>query len=343
MDVSEKLRNDISNLFPGYFALVMSTGIIGISSRIAGLINISKVLFYINIISFIVLLILYVYRFLRYFSEMKNDFLNYEKSPGFLTIVAGAGVFGVQIIMSVKDFSSAEFLWLFAITMWFILMMSFFVFVITSTKRPEIGSGLNGIWLLLVVSTQAIAILGNELSGNLSGGRNALLTFDLLLFLLGCSLYLIIITLIFYRLVFFSLKPEETNHTYWIDTGAAAISVISGFTFIEKAPSTDTFSGLMPFVKGAVLMLWITATWWIPLIVVIEIWRYFVKKVQIKYSPVQWSMIFALGTYSFATLKTGQFISMPTITAAGKVFLFLALILWLLTFSGLVFSILKKE
>ncbi|MGE5406866.1 MAG: tellurite resistance/C4-dicarboxylate transporter family protein [Methanosarcina sp.] len=342
MNISEKLSNNIRNLFPGYFALVMSAGIIGNSARTAGLINISKFLFYLNIISFIVLFICYVYRFLKYFNEMRNDFVNYEKSPGFLTIVAGAGVFGVQIIMSAGEFSTAEFLWLFAVTMWFILMMSFFVFVITSGKKPEIGSGLNGIWLLLVVSTQSIAILGNELSGNLSDGKNALLVFDLLLFLLGCSLYMIIITLIFYRIVFFSLKPEETDHTYWIDTGAAAISVISGLTFIEKTPATDTFIGLLPFVKGAVLMLWITATWWIPLIVVIEIWRYFVKKVTIKYSPVQWSMIFAVGTYSLATMKTGQFISMPAITGAGRVFLYVALILFLLTFSGLILSMLKR-
>lgn len=343
MNVSEMIGNKIRYLFPGYFAFVMSTGIIGNSSRIAGLNSVSRILFYINIIFFIVLTFLYVFRFLRYFTEMKNDFLNFEKSPGFLTIVAGAGVFGVQIIMSAEDFSPAEFLWLFAVTMWFILMMAFFVFVITSDRKPGISGGLNGIWLLLIVSTQSVAILGNELAGNLSEWKNALLTFDLFMFLLGCSLYMIIITLIFYRLVFLTLDNEETDHTYWIDTGAAALSVISGLTFIEKAPSLDTFNGLLPFVKGAVLMLWITATWWIPIILVIEVWRYFVKKVEIKYSPVQWSMIFAIGTYSLATMKTGQFISMPVISAAGRVFLYISLILWLLTFSGLIRSLLKNE
>jgi tellurite resistance protein TehA-like permease len=88
-------------------------------------------------------------------------------------------------------------------------------------------------------------------------------------------------------------------------------------------------------------MLWITATWWIPVIIILEIWRYFIKKVDFKYNPVQWSMIFALGTYSFATIKTGQFIAMPGVTIAGKVFLYIAITLWLLTFSGLIFSIVK--
>lgn len=343
MKISEKIGSNIRNLFPGYFALVMSTGIIGNSAKAAGLSLISNILFYVNIVSFLVLLVLFVYRFLRYFSEMKSDFLTYEKSPGFLTIVAGAGVFGVQVVMSTGDFSAAEFLWMFAFVMWLILMVAFFIFVITSPLKPEIRSGLNGIWLLLVVSTQSIAILGNELSRNSSEVINPLLTFDLLLFFLGCSLYLVIVTLIFYRLVFFPLKPEETDHTYWIDTGAAAISAISGLTFIERAPSSDFFNGLLPFVRGLALMLWITATWWIPLVIIIEIWRYFVKKVQIEYKPIQWSMVFALGTYSLATMKTGQLISMPAITAAGRIFLYIALILWLITFSGLFFSIFKKE
>jgi tellurite resistance protein TehA-like permease len=145
---------------------------------------------------------------------MKTDFLTYEKSPGFFTIVAGSAVIGVQIIMSADRYNTAEAFWLFAVVMWFILFIAFFIFVITSPGKPGIDNGLNGIWLLLVVSTQSIAILGNELSHNIPERMNAILTFNLLLFLLGCALYFILATLIFYRLVFFPVKAEETDHTY---------------------------------------------------------------------------------------------------------------------------------
>ena len=40
------------------------------------------------------------------------------------------------------------------------------------------------------------------------------------MFLLGCMLYILIIALILYRFLFFSLTAPEFTPAYWIDMGA---------------------------------------------------------------------------------------------------------------------------
>jgi len=58
--------------------------------------------------------------------------------------------------------------------------------------------------------------------------HEGMLFFSLVMFLIGGMLYLIIIVLIFYRLMFFAIKPEAFTPPYWINMGAAAISTLAG-------------------------------------------------------------------------------------------------------------------
>jgi hypothetical protein len=58
---------------------------------------------------------------------------------------------------------------------------------------------------------------------------------------------------------------------------------------------------------------------------------------------VQWSMIFVVGNYSLATMKTGISNTLPALITTGKIFLYLSLLLWLLVFSGMIYSIAHKK
>lgn len=342
MKISERIRSGARNLFPGYFSLIMATGIIGNSANISGLNSVSKAMFYINTGLFLILLVLILTRLIYYFSEIKADLRTFEKNPGFLTLVAASGVFGVEALKTTQGCTEAMILLMFALMLWLILMISFFILIVFTSEKPSIEKGLNGLWLLLVVSTQAVSILASELSSFYPDHAVSLIHIALMSFLLGCGLYLILIPLILYRLVFFTLPPSENDHSYWIDTGAAAISVVSGLTILDKISAAENLAEFLPFIKGMSLLFWVTGTWWIPMALTIEIWRYFFKKITVKYHPVQWSMIFVVGNYSLATTKTGLSSAIPALIPTGKLFLYLSLFLWVLVFSGMIYSIFRK-
>jgi tellurite resistance protein TehA-like permease len=340
MSITEEISNNIRNLYPGYFALVMATGIIGNSAKNAGMESLSRILFITNIFLYAILLIFFLIRLMFYFPNFRRDLKSFEKSPGFLTLVAGTAVFGVQLVTAAQKFSLSKYLWYFAIAAWLLIMISFLVYAITSSPKPGIERGFNGTWLLFIVSTQSIAILGNYLSGGLLINVRDILTFNLFFYLLGSSLYLILIPLIFYRLVFLTVNPGETDHSFWIDTGAAAICVVSGLTLIDNINSTGKLNDLLPFIKGMSYLLWITGTWWIPISIVIEAWRYLRIKVPAKYHPVQWSMIFVIGMYSLSSMKIGQITGMQGLISIGKLFLHISIILWIVIFVAMILSIL---
>jgi hypothetical protein len=54
-------------------------------------------------------------------------------------------------------------------------------------------------------------------------------------------------------------------------------------------------------------------------------------------------MIFVVGNYSLATMKTGISNTLPALITTGKIFLYLSLLLWLLVFSGMIYSIAHKK
>src|SRR4030095_4210856 len=93
---------------------------------------------------------------------------------------------------------------------------TFFTAVTVKETKPTIENGLNGAWLIAVVATQSIAVLGTLVAPaffNIS----AILFFAFCMFLLGCMLYIFIIGLIFYRWTFFRMTPPQLTPPYWVN------------------------------------------------------------------------------------------------------------------------------
>lgn len=178
----------IETLFPGYFAFVIAT-----------------VLLYINIAAFFALWILTVLRILLYPERVFKDLSSHKVGSGFLTTVAGTCVLGSQLIIVASSYTSAVYLWGFAVFLWFLIMYSFFTAVIVQRDTPILSKGINGAWLIAAVATQAILILGTLLVPVIGTGREIGLFTTVCMYFLGCMLYLNIITLIFYRFTFLKM------------------------------------------------------------------------------------------------------------------------------------------
>src|SRR5690606_40519088 len=94
--------------------------------------------------------------------------------------------------------SAAHVLWLTGVGLWVIVMYGFFTGVTLNQKKPSLEVGINGAWLIAIVATQAVSVLGSLLAPHIDPTHQVLF-FALCMYLLGAMLYLTVITLIFYR------------------------------------------------------------------------------------------------------------------------------------------------
>ena len=150
--------------------------------------------------------------------------------------MAGTSVLGNQVLIVGNQARIAAVLWLFALLLWALIMYTFFIAMTVRDNKPSIESGLNGAWLLAVVATQSISVLGTLLVGRFADYREPLLFFTLCMFLLGCMLYVPLITLIFYRFTFVNITTASLTPPYWINMGAVAITTLAGARLIIAAP-----------------------------------------------------------------------------------------------------------
>jgi tellurite resistance protein TehA-like permease len=218
-------------------------------------------------------------------------------------------------------------------------MYAFFAAMTVRENKPTIEGGLNGAWLLVVVATQSISVLGTLLVSYFAAYREAILFFTLCMFLLGCMLYIPLITLIFYRFTFVNLTTASLTPPYWINMGAVAITTLAGARLIIAAPEWSLLEDFLPFVKGFTLFFWAAGTWWIPLLLILGFWRHVYRKFPLRYDPQYWGMVFPLGMYTVCTFQLSKALNFAPLLIIPSYFIYLALAAWLMVSLGLLYSL----
>jgi len=243
-------------MFPGYFAVVMATGIVSTGTFLLGMKWLAWALLAINLVAYAVLWSLLTIRLIRFFPRVKADLTDHTRGPGFFTVVAGTCVLGSQWLIVAERHQEAVFLWFLGLLLWTLIMYTFFTAVTVRENKPLFETGISGTWLLAAVATQSISVLGTLLADYFGSYREPLLFLTLCMFLLGCMLYLILITLIFYRFTFVNLTTVTLTPPYWINMGAVAITTLAGARLIIAAPTWSLLGEILPFLKGFTLFFW---------------------------------------------------------------------------------------
>lgn len=329
----------IENLNPAYFALVMSTGIVSIAAHYQGFHLIASLLLGISTAAYLILWIMYIARILFFTRRFQNDFRDHTQGMGFFTCVAASGVLGSQTLLLTGNFTIAAALWCITIILWLFLIYGLFTGLITKESKPSIAEGINGGWLLSVVATQAVTVLSTAIAPHLQLYRETILFVAFNTWLFGGMLYIWVIALIFYRYLFFSFSPQDLTPPYWINMGAVAITTLGGAGLIDHAATLPFLLELIPFLKGFTFFFWATATWWIPMLIILGVWRHGVRRFPLRYSPLYWGAVFPLGMYTVCTHRLAEVTQAPLIAAIPKGFVFIAMTAWLIVFLGMMRNI----
>lgn len=337
--ISATFLRDLSNLPTAYFALVMATGIVSIASFNLNYIYIAKPLFYFNIVAYLFLTLLYLLRIVLYPKNFLTDIKDLAKSPGLLTYVAGTCVLGSQFIIIAGNFAIATILFYIGTIAWLLLIYTVFTVFTVKKDKPPINEAISGVWLLIIVSTQSVSILASQLTVHIPFANDLVSFFALAMFLCGCMFYIIIITLIVYRMSFFEMRAEEFAPAYWINMGAVAISTLAGSSIILNIQHWSFIGEILPFLKGFTLFFWAIGSWWIPLIVILGIWRHIFKQLPFKYHPQYWGMIFPMGMYTACTIKLSQALELPFLMTIPSFFIYIALVGWFTAAIGMFYLI----
>ncbi|HEX5176955.1 MAG TPA: tellurite resistance/C4-dicarboxylate transporter family protein, partial [Chthoniobacteraceae bacterium] len=250
---------------------------------------------------------------------------------------------GIQILTLTNNLLVPVFLWLLGTALWFVLIYTFFAAVTVRENKPTLAKGISGAWLNTVVSTQAVSVLGTMVAPCFQGLEREVLFFSLSMYLLGCMLYILLITLILYRFLFFSLTAPEFTPAYWIDMGAEAITALAGATLILAAPRLPILQEILPFLKGFTLFFWVTGSWWIPLLFILTVWRYLWKGYPTSYEPRIWAMIFPLAMYPACTLQLTRAMHLNFLSWIPHFFIYISLLAWFIAFVAMIRELMQKR
>ena len=332
-----------ADLLPAYFALVMATGIVSLAAWIQGFAMLARGMFWLNLAFFITLWGLTALRILRHWPRLRADVSSHTRGVGFFTAVPAACVLGTQALLIQEASTLAWSLWIAGAALWVLVTYAVFTALTVKVEKPPLAEGLNGGWLVSIVATQSVSVLASQLSSHAGTGREALLFVALIAWLGGAMLYVWIISLIFYRYTFFPFKPSDLAPPYWINMGAMAISTLAGAMLILGASGSPLLHELLPFLKGATLLFWATATWWIPMLLILGVWRHIVNRFPLRYDPLYWGAVFPLGMYSVATARMSGAIDLPFLSVVPPTFFYVAFAAWTLALFGMVHRLLASR
>jgi len=247
-------------------------------------------------------------------------------------------------------------LWALALVSW-LFCIYFISFNIAARIDKSIENIVDGATLLIIVSTESIALLGVRLLEAFdiqSGGAFFMIW---MFWAAGFALYFLIMPLVMYRMFFKRMEPKDWHGPYWVCMGAVAIITLTGAEMVLHMPSTALWQDVRGTTKALTLIAWAIATWWIPYQIIMDIWKFTrigisgdlplwikifpwarlafgSKKGSHFFEPPSWGRVFPMGMYTTCTLDLAKATGFQFLEIVPHYWGWCALAIWALTFIG---------
>jgi tellurite resistance protein TehA-like permease len=328
---STGIREAVRTLNPGYFALVMATGIVSTAMHLQQAKHLSVLLLWVTALAYIVLLIVSAARTIAFRKEFRADLFDSSRAFGLFTFVAATNVLGARLV--IDDHNGVAFgLLMVGSLAWLVLgYLVPWTAVLGTAERPVLQRA-NGTWFIWVVASQSVAVLAAVLEPDMAEpGRRSLALLAVTSWAVGVFLYGAAGIFVAARLLLYPLHPEDLTPQYWVSMGATAITVLAGARIVEMAhaPMVDATRGL---IAGASVVFWAFGSWLIPPLIGAGIWRHVIHRIPLRYEAPLWSMIFPLGMYGVGGHYLGQADRLPIVYYIGSTESWIALAAWGITF-----------
>jgi len=322
-----RMAKAIRDLPPAAFAFVMATGIISVGTDAFGPAWLSRALLAVATIGLVILAGMLAARLWRFWPNVAADARTPEKTFGFFTIVAGMEVVGLRFDEAGHPMVTAA-LAMVAAALWLGLTYALPADLLLAREKDSLIGGVNGTWLLWVVGTQSLAITAAALVKNWPAQAGLLAPAAVALWSVGLVLYLLLVSLILLRWLTVPMTPAALGPPYWILMGATAITVRAGAGLLALPAGLAVRVATGPFVAGFSFVLWSFGTWWIPLLIILGLWRHLAQHWPLAYETALWSVVFPLGMYSVATQAYGKVTKLAFMATIAHVMLWIAIIAW---------------
>lgn len=78
------------------------------------------------------------------------------------------------------------------------------------------------------------------------------------------------------------------------------------------------------------------------MLVILGAWRHLYKRLPLRYDPQYWGMVFPLGMYAVGTFQLAKATELQFLYRIPEYFVYIAILVWLATFIGLVHRLVSR-
>ncbi len=319
----------IKNFKPSWFASVMGTGILAITSLfysnyIPFLKYISYILFYFNLILFFALLIPWILRWILFRRQALDDLEHPIISNFYSTLAIGMLVLAANFIVITKNIRMGEIFWFIGtiLTIFFGILTPYIMFKREHVKLDHI----NPAWFIPPVGLIVIPVAGSLIIPYLSGIMQ-----DIVIFLnyfgwgAGFFIYLSLLAISMYRFILHHPLPNILAPTVWINLGPIGVGTVALINLIKNSSFITIKEPF--FVFG--FLFWGFGIWWV--VMAIALTLHYIKRLKLPYTMSWWAFTFPLGAYVAASHTISLLFKFQLIDYIGFTLYWLLVIFWLVT------------
>jgi tellurite resistance protein TehA-like permease len=329
----------LRGVHPGWFAMVMATGIVSVALLQAGSPPLSVALLWLAAPAFAVLTVLSAWRAAAFGPPVRDELGRPDQVFSYFAFAAAASVLGSRLAdYGHRDAaaSAVAVLALAAALAWILLTVLVLVILAVRPGLRQAITEVNGTWQLWVVGTQSVAIAATSAyaEGFLPARPGAVTA--IVAWSAGAVLYPAVTILVMARLL--GAGPaQEPFAPYWVTMGAASITVLAATQILPVAAAAG-LAWAKPVLIGAALAFWSVAAALIPVLTVIGGRRRLRRRGRMRFRRELWMIVFPAGMYATASMRLGAAAGLPPVRDIGLVAVWPAAAAWALVFAGMILA-----